>query len=77
MTREESISVAPADLLNFADPFHQKEKAGQLGVFARPGGSDFNPGTGADWNKTVDLIRNGSIGSVSALFSRNMAVCSQ
>jgi beta-glucosidase len=41
-----------------------EEKAGQLGVFSRPGGSDYNPGSGADWNKTVKLLRNGSIGSL-------------
>ena len=41
-----------------------EEKAGQLGVFARPGGSDFNPGSDANWNATCDLIRNGSIGAL-------------
>ena len=41
-----------------------EEKAGQLGVFSRPGGSDFNPGSGADYNRTVAFIRNGSIGSL-------------
>jgi beta-glucosidase len=40
------------------------EKAGQLGVFARPAGQDFNPGTGGGWNETVELLRNGSIGSL-------------
>lgn len=41
-----------------------EEKAGQLGVFARPGGSDYNPGTSGDWNKTLDLIRQGSVGAL-------------
>jgi beta-glucosidase len=40
------------------------EKAGQLGVFSRPAGSDFNPGTGGGWNETLDLLRNGSIGAL-------------
>ena len=41
-----------------------EEKAGQLGVFARPGGSDFNPGTSSDWNATVLKIKNGEIGAL-------------
>ncbi len=40
------------------------EKAGQLGVFSRPAGSDFNPGTGGGWNATLELLRNGSIGAL-------------
>lgn len=40
------------------------EKVGQLGVFSRPGGSDFNPGTSSDWNATVLRLRNGSIGAL-------------
>ena len=40
------------------------EKAGQLGVFSRPAGSDFNPGTGGGWNATLDFLRNGSIGAL-------------
>ena len=41
-----------------------REKAGQLGVFSRPAGSDFNPGTGGGWNATLELLRNGSIGAL-------------
>lgn len=41
-----------------------EEKAGQLGVFARPGGSDFNPGTGSDWKNVASLLRKGLIGSL-------------
>lgn len=41
-----------------------EEKAGQLGVFARPGGSDFNPGTDGNWHDTVALLRKGLIGSL-------------
>lgn len=33
-----------------------EEKAGQLGVFSRPGGSDYNPGSDSDWNKTVEYV---------------------
>ena len=40
------------------------EKAGQLGVFSRPSGSDFNPGSGGGWNETVALLREGAIGSL-------------
>eukprot|EP00928_Gymnodinium_smaydae_P049767 TRINITY_DN33419_c0_g1_i1.p1 TRINITY_DN33419_c0_g1~~TRINITY_DN33419_c0_g1_i1.p1 ORF type:complete len:830 (+),score=187.51 TRINITY_DN33419_c0_g1_i1:83-2491(+) len=42
-----------------------EEKAGQLGVFSRVGGSDFNPRTGSlDWNRTVGLIRSGQVGAL-------------
>ena len=42
------------------------EKAGQLGVFSRPAGSDYNPGTNssAGWNQTVALLKQGAIGSL-------------
>ena len=41
-----------------------EEKVGQLSVFARPAGSDYNPGTGGGWNDTVAALREGSIGSL-------------
>lgn len=41
------------------------EKAGQLGVFSRPGGSDYNPGTNSsDFNSTLQLIRDGQVSSL-------------
>ena len=65
-------AAAALDHRRFVDPrvepliakMSLAEKAGQLGVFSRPAGSDFNPGTGGGWNATLELLRNGSIGAL-------------